>query len=70
VGMLNRLIHRIGKGTHCRNTRLEIEVDRGWLVVRMVDKCTSASYEATYSPETAARLMDTLGAKVDLIRQP
>jgi hypothetical protein len=60
--MLNRLIHRLGRRTHCRNTRIEVLIDDhptgpDYLLIRMVDKCTDASYEATFSPETADRLV-------------
>ena len=59
--MLSRLIHRLGRRTYCRNTRVEILIDDrpsrpDYLLIRMVDKCTGASYEATFSPETADRV--------------
>lgn len=67
--MLNRLIHRLGRRQHCRNTRLEILIDRhdgqpDYLLIRMVDKCTSASYEATFSPETADRVLAELADQI------
>lgn len=68
--MLARLIHRIGRKHVCRNTRLQIDEDDGWLVVRMIDKCTGASYEATYSPTTAGRVLDAMAEHVARIRQP
>jgi hypothetical protein len=67
--LLNRVIQRLGTNHHCRNTRLLIDAEKlpgrqAQVVVRMVDKCTGASYEATYEPETAERIIDELRARI------
>lgn len=64
------MISRIGSHHRCRNTRLELAEERGWLVVRMVDKCTGASYEATFSPATAKQVAATLAEQIDRISHP
>lgn len=60
--MLEKLLLWLARGHRCRNTRLEIDIDRrpeqpDWLQVTMVDKCTKARYEATFSPESAERVL-------------
>lgn len=71
--MFRRLIHRIGRARRCRNTRLQIDVDyhqngRNYLLIRMIDKCTGMSYEATFSPETAVNINAELTAVVSQLR--
>jgi hypothetical protein len=66
--LLNQVIQRVGRGQSCRNTQLLIDAEhvpghQAQVVVRMVDKCTGASFVATYEPETVERIINELRAR-------
>lgn len=72
--MFSRMLGFLGRNHRCRNTRLEFDVDRrpgqpDWLLIRMVDKCTGATYEATYSPATSRRILTNLADRVRQMHQ-
>jgi hypothetical protein len=72
--MFKNMIRRWARSHPCRNTRLQFDVDRrpgfpDWLLVRMIDKCTGAVYEAEFSPATADQVLAALTEKVHQINQ-
>jgi hypothetical protein len=59
--MIRWLTRKLAERHRCRNTQLTIYAEKAGghgpqVIVRMVDKCTGAVYEAAFTTQTAAKV--------------
>jgi hypothetical protein len=59
--MIRWLTRKLAARHRCRNTQLTIYAEKAdgygpQVIVRMVDKCTGAAYEAAFTTQTAAKV--------------
>jgi hypothetical protein len=63
------LTRKLADRHHCRNTRLTIYAEKAdgygpQVVVRMLDKCTGATYEAAFTTQTAGQVQAAFASAI------